>query len=452
MSKGKNFNDFTYGVGLEINATSFKQVKDDLKVNLDSLSKMVKSYSKVLKIDPNADLSKLFEEMRKVKSIVDGINHSDNSFAGFVDKGVLGRIESLESSLKAVGDTSTEIKSNIESLKTSIVSLVEPLKAAGQIKFPATFENLFGDITDQSAQIKNVTNTIKTVESNLAKLKTMWESLGSLDAKTDWNDTEILNWIKRIEEIQDELSRASDIDPKKLQKFVIELDNIGSKLGSAMASMSEDKLAFFRIDEEYVVDSINDVINIIEKKKVQLEEELRSLNEIQTKFNAKNQMSSSSRSLGVQSDYTAQVKVAPKTNEAEWISKINDTITNITGQLKPVKLTPTFSKSSKNIEKEISEGAAQINHAIKVDFQIVDDLDNSFDARIKEIDNRIKSAKNQIEQNAKFKLSFTYDENEDFKKSAYEVINKFKEDFKQFETTFVIKDEKASCIRSVLSG
>jgi DNA repair exonuclease SbcCD ATPase subunit len=443
MSKGKNFNDFTYGVGLEINATSFKQVKDDLKVNLDSLSKMVKSYSKVLKIDPNADLSKLFEEMRKVKSIVDGINHSDNSFAGFVDKGVLGRIESLESSLKAVGDTSTEIKSNIESLKTSIVSLVEPLKAAGQIKFPATFENLFGDITDQSAQIKNVTNTIKTVESNLAKLKTMWESLGSLDAKTDWNDTEILNWIKRIEEIQDELSRASDIDPKKLQKFVIELDNIGSKLGSAMASMSEDKLAFFRIDEEYVVDSINDVINIIEKKKVQLEEELRSLNEIQTKFNAKNQMSSSSRSLGVQSDYTAQVKVAPKTNEAEWISKINDTITNITGQLKPVKLTPTFSKSSKNIEKEISEGAAQINHAIKVDFQIVDDLDNSFDARIKEIDNRIKSAKNQIEQNAKFKLSFTYDENEDFKKSAYEVINKFKEDFKQFETTFVIKDEKA---------
>ena len=29
MGKGKNFNEFTYGVGLEITASSFKQVKDD---------------------------------------------------------------------------------------------------------------------------------------------------------------------------------------------------------------------------------------------------------------------------------------------------------------------------------------------------------------------------------------------------------------------------------------
>ena len=50
----KKFEDFTYGVGLDINASSFKQVKDSLKLNLDSLSKMVKSYGKVLKIDPVA--------------------------------------------------------------------------------------------------------------------------------------------------------------------------------------------------------------------------------------------------------------------------------------------------------------------------------------------------------------------------------------------------------------
>lgn len=433
---GKGFNDFTYGVGLEINATSFKQVKDDLKVNLDSLSKMVKSYSKVLKIDPNADLSKLFEEMRKVKSIVDGINNSDNSFAGFVDKGVLGRIESLESSLKAVGDASTEIKSNIESLKTSIVSLVEPLKAAGQIKFPATFENLFGDIKDQSAQIKNVTNTIKQVESSLAKLQTMWESLGSLDANTDWNDTEILNWIKRIEEIQDELSSASDIDPKKLQKFITELNSIGSKLGSAMASMSKDKLTSFRIDEEYVVDSINDVINIIEKKKVQLEEELRSLNEIQIKFDAKNQISSSSRSLGVQSDYTAQVKVTPKTNDAEWISKINDTITNIEGKLKRVKLTPTFSKG-KDIQREVEGNLAQINHTIDVELKVTDNI-SKFNEQIKNIDTSIKNAKQQLEQNGNFKIKFEYEEGGKFKDAAYKIINKFK----KIDSTFYITNGK----------
>ena len=69
----KGFSDFTYGVGLEITASSFKQVKDDLKLNLDSLSKMVKSYGKVLKIDPNADLSKLFEEANLEESIFKGV-------------------------------------------------------------------------------------------------------------------------------------------------------------------------------------------------------------------------------------------------------------------------------------------------------------------------------------------------------------------------------------------
>ena len=34
--------------------------------------------------------------MREVKSITDGISKSDNSFAGFVDKGVLQRISDLE--------------------------------------------------------------------------------------------------------------------------------------------------------------------------------------------------------------------------------------------------------------------------------------------------------------------------------------------------------------------
>ena len=38
------FNEFTYGVGLEIDAKSFKQVKKDLKVDLDALKALVKGF------------------------------------------------------------------------------------------------------------------------------------------------------------------------------------------------------------------------------------------------------------------------------------------------------------------------------------------------------------------------------------------------------------------------
>ena len=38
---------------------------------------------KRLKIDPNADLSKLYDEVREIQSIVNGINNSNNSFAAF---------------------------------------------------------------------------------------------------------------------------------------------------------------------------------------------------------------------------------------------------------------------------------------------------------------------------------------------------------------------------------
>ena len=170
---GKGFSDFTYGVGLELNATSFKQIKNELKLNLDSLSKMVKSYGKVLKIDPNADLSKLFDEVKKIQSIVSGINGSDNSFAGFVDKGVLSRIAALENGLLAIGKTSKEVEANISGLKTAINTVTESLKGAGQAKFPATFNNLFGNATDRSSEIKQVADQIRQLEVQLKNFQSL---------------------------------------------------------------------------------------------------------------------------------------------------------------------------------------------------------------------------------------------------------------------------------------
>ena len=267
MGKAKNFSDFTYGVGLEVTASSFKQVKDELKLNLDSLSKMVKSYGKVLKIDPNADLSKLFEEMKKIKSVVDGINGSDNSFGDFVDKGVLSRIALLESGLNSVSATSKEVEANLSGLKSSIDAITGVLKMSGQSKFPATFDNLFGNVSDQSAKIQNVKSQIESTKSDLARLQELWENLGFPKANKNWNADEIFDWITRIDDIKSELSDVSKIDSKQLSSFVTELETIGSRLGSAIASMSSDQLKSFQLNDEYVITEIDECIKIIKTKK-----------------------------------------------------------------------------------------------------------------------------------------------------------------------------------------
>lgn len=429
MAKGKNFNDFTYGVGLEVNATSFKQIKDELKVNLDNLSKMVKDYGKVLKIDPNADLSKLFSEMKKIKGIVDGINNSDNSFADFVDKGVLSRIATLESGLATVSATSKEVETNISGLKSSVTSMTEALKAAGAIKFPATFENLFGNIKDQSSEIKNITNQIKQLKTIQSQLKNMRFSIDDsigLDFSKNKGVSE-----KHLDEYYDIVDKFYDLSeklksakPNELSSLVHQYQSVINQMTTTFSNMSTDQFNDLFI-EDYTK-KIDDLINNIAKQKVRLEQELSSFQKQQAKYETKRaSQTSSGKSLGIQSDYTAQVKVTPKANEAEWANKINSVIKNIESQLMPVKLTPTFSNSSKNLEKEVNGNLAQINHAINVDLKVVDNIDQ-FNQKIQNIDQSIKNARQQLEKEGNFKIRFEYEEAGKFKDAAYKIINQFK--------------------------
>lgn len=438
---GKGFSDFTYGVGLEISAQSFKQVKDDLKLNLDNLSKMVKSYGKVLKIDPDADLSKLFGEMRKLQGIVDGINNSDNSFAGFVDKGLLGKIETLENSLKSVGDESKEIKSNLSELKSSIASIVEPLKAAGQIKFPATFDNLFGDIQDQSSKIKQTVDQINKLNSSIKELQdSKYEFNQSADIQLDDDvlASQVRSWINEFKTLKKEMSSNSNFDIHELESNVLKLSELGQKINAALGTWGEDamKNLGFPLDGKdgvalnnfllSIPKQIDSVIGQIEAKRSELSAQLEQLYAEQTKYDTKlSGHKSSGKSLGIQSDYTAQVKVTPKANDAEWANIINDTIRNIEGQLHKVHLTPTFSKS-KDIHKEMEGNLAQINHAVNVDLKVDDNIEK-FEERINNIDTSIKNAKNRLEKNGNFKIKFEYEEGGNFKDVAYKIINQLKQ-------------------------
>lgn len=433
MGKGKSFNDFTYGVGLEVNATSFKQVKDDLKLNLDSLSKMVKSYGKVLKIDPNADLSKLFEEMRKIQSIVDGINGSDNSFSGFVDKGTLGRIAELENSLQTVSSMSKETKTAMNDLKNSIVQMLEPLKSSGEIKLPGTFNDLFGDAKNKTSEIKNVTDQIKQLESAAKQLKSIRFNLDDatgldLSKNKDISDEQLDVYNNIADEFLQLSKKLKSASPDELSSLMQEYQTIVQKMTDTFGKMSTVQFEDTYIDE--YIKRIDGIITTIKNKKQSLTKELKSLQVDQSKYTDKLTSQTSvkkdlSKSLGLQSEYNAQVKVTPKTNDVEWINKINNTIKNIEPRLNSIKLKPTFSNSSDNLKKEIQGNLAQINHAINVDLQVNDNIEQ-FNQKIQNIDASIKNARQQLEKQGNFKIRFEYEEGGKFKDAAYKIINQFK--------------------------
>ena len=428
MGKGKGFNDFTYGVGLEISAQSFKQVKDDLKLNLDNLSKMVKSYGKILKIDPEADFSTLFSEARQLKSIIDGINGSNNPFSGFVDKGTLGSIAALEERLSSLDIKSDKLQTQFGELKSVLASLVDPLKSAGEIKFPATFENLFGNFEDQSKKIKSVSDSIATLRSGLSELKKASASASDIysgiNVKPSNIDTKgIEGLIKKFYDVRNQLSDVANMDSTHIKDSIVQIKDIGIQLANAISGLSDHQLATLKIDDTIVVDEFDDLIHEIETRKNKLSNELVDLKNLQEKFKAQNKAGISSRSAGVglQSDITAQVKVTPKANDAEWAKVINDTIKNIEPNLHKVHLRPTFSKSNK-IDKEVEGSLAHINHKVGVELKVDSNIEK-FKSDIKDLDAIIKEQKGIIEKNGSIKIKFEPAEGDNVKGSIHKMVN-----------------------------
>ena len=117
--------------------------------------------------------------MRKIKGIVDAVGDSDVSFGNFVDKGTLSRIAALENSLQAVSETSEDVKGSLSGLKQEVATVVDVLKQAGAIKFPATFENLFVDIQDQTDNIQRAKDSIKDLKADVQGLKRLFDEVGA---------------------------------------------------------------------------------------------------------------------------------------------------------------------------------------------------------------------------------------------------------------------------------
>lgn len=454
MSKGIKPVHYTYGVGMEFVATTGKQVKDELKSNLDSLSKLIKQYNEVLKVNPDADLSKLFNEMKKLQSVVSGINNSNNTFSDFVDKGVLDRVAKLESGLQTISSTANAVKTDLDGLKSSIASITDAVKGAGQSKFPATFDNLFGDVKDQSAKIKETVQQIDALKSSLGvfdKLRKEIVKFNNDESSIGKNASldQMRDWIMDFEDLKEKLAEQSSLNFNEISKTTQEITSIAIKLSNALQNENFHDFKGLGISPDYITglqnhistigSTFDSLITTTKEKQQELNAQLTELSAAQAKFDAKTSTASSSsrKSLGVQSDYTAQVKVSPKANEVEWATKINDTIKNIEGQLLPVRLTATFSRNNANVEKEIQGNLAQINHAVNVDLKVSDNV-RAFDNQISKIEQSIKKAKDKLEAQTTFNVRFEYEDGGRFRDKVYSLINPLK----KIESRFYIANGK----------
>ena len=413
-----------YGIGLEIEAKSFKQVKDHLKAELKSIVQMTADYEKALKLDPDFDLSKLFIAIKNIQAITDGMVNSDNPLSGFVDKEVFSRLTALEDKLKSIAQIS---ESAIKMPDTT-----KQLQDIGKSKFPA------------NNQIVQYTKAVKTCTDNIVALNKAKEQLdNSPEAylSEEVNIEQMKKWAEEYQKLQKEMS-----DSKKLQDKVskqLKQSEIASKFISGANSFGEgdlQKAGLERLLDDILLDTktqINNLLASLDKKKSQLNQRLAGL---ETK--PQNTLNPPDLTKEDGSEYRAQVKVTPKANPAEWRNIINNTIKEIEPMLDAVKvqLTPTFLKSSKNRNKDISDQEAQITHDINVELKVTDNM-KQFEERINNIDISIKNAKARLEKNGNFKVRFEYEDGGNFRDATKDFFDKL-DQIKNIDISFLIKNKE----------
>lgn len=449
MPKAKNFNAFTYGVGLELNASSFKSVKDTLKSDFDSLSKMVKAYNKMLEINPNIDLSEVIKEFKDMQTVISQIKGSSNPFSEFVDKGLLNRISTLETSMEQMTSMSEKFSEQLSALMESVSS---DIKGVGEFKFPKTFGQLFDDV-----EVAKKEKEIDTLKNKIVQLKQELDNLGALDSgifdvlsadttgenkKTFDEINQMLNDFDQLyKKIQSfDFSKGNILDIKPLVRQAAEL---GTKIQNAFSDYNfydafdekfgENIILSFQNNFKQVQTCVQQEYQALDNLIQQEEEKLASLRTEKSSSQGKTSVAQTIANIGKSntetSGLTYTVNVIPKANASEWASVINRTIASVQDKLDPIYLKPTFSKNSKSMEKDVSGNLAQLSNTVKVNFSIVDNLDQSWDDVIDNIKSKIDNANRQLSQKAKIKVAFAKDENfqEDFKNSVYKVVNSIKD-------------------------
>ena len=455
MSRPKKFNDFSYGVGLEYNASSYKQVKDQLKGNLDNLKDLADAYSKWIKVNPDTDLTQLLTGLKSIKGFIDQIKTSGNPFDEFIDKGVLERVADLEKKMQGLIDKSASVKDAMEDATSAI-------KAAGEQKYIGTSDKLF---SNKSEEIKKTTEQIKQLNALLDELNNKSQKVTKKGKVTDYTalvlsgvdeDIEkasikqVQQWFKDWDNAIAKFDELDFSNPKKVIETIKEIQEASAKLYQAadLTNIQKSKTLPEEIYDvnnfqnnigETLLRSIKDAIKNISEQKGNLEKELESLNDIQKRFIEQNKKVGT-KTGGDKLNHQVVVDALPSVDIEQWAKIINSKLADVSNKLIPVVLKPTFSNSSKNLQKDIDGNIAKITQTVKAELSVSDNL-GEFNEKIQKITNAIKTAKEDIETHSKFKIKFAF-ESEDGQ-TVTNVKTFLQGQFKSIPATLYLKNGKS---------
>ena len=473
MSRPKNFNDYSYGVGLEYNASSYKQVKDAMKSNMDALLKMAKAYNEAIKIDPDVDMSKMVSAFKELATIINQTKQSGNPFSEFVDKGILNRVFNLEQNLGSLTKTSAELKKTVD-------SMFDGIKNVGKEKFSGSFDDIFGY---KSKEIDDVTESIKKLNAEIDNLKKIPSATtGTFNRSTKEQKIskasvkEVEDWIKEYQKLADEVD---SIDPSDFEKIgpalkrmrelgmsikeSLDLPNIQKSKGfSEYQSFLKESARFFeRSVEDFNANVQEKIVDLRQQRKV-LEDELIKTKESVSKLSGQAETTKGkTNKKGISSlgklDQTVDVSVNPKVDVAVWSDTINKKLKLVQDKLEPVVLKATFSNKSKNLEKELDGNIAAINHTVKAEFNIEDNFGNendpnSFFGKLRKLDTDLQEAKEKLSSKTQFKVRFA------FESADGTVVNNVKSyvqnQFKNIPVTLHVKNGKSfmTSITNMING
>lgn len=431
MSRPKKFNDYSYGVGLEYNASSYKQVKDAMKGDMDALLKLAKSYNEAIKIDPNVDMSKMISALKELARIIDQTEKSGNPFSEFVDKGILSRVAALEQNIEALTTSSSELKQTVD-------HMFDGIKSVGREKFSGSFDDIFGY---KSKEIDEIAESIKKLSNEIDKLKTIPSpTVGTFNRSTKEQKIssasvkELDSWVEEYKKLADE---ADDIDPSDFEKMgpalkrmrelgmsikeALELPNIQkSKNFSEYQSFLKDAAKYFEKSVDDFNANMQEKLGDLRQQRKVLEEELLKTKESAAKLGGQTDAKTSGKSSNKKSsnlgtlDQVVDVSVKPKVDTGVWAETINKKLKAVQDKLDPIVLKATFSNKSKSLEKELDGNIAAINHTVKAEFNIEDNFGdesdpNSFFGKLRKLDTDLQEAKEKLSSKTQFKVRFAFE-------------------------------------------
>lgn len=474
MSRPKKFNDYSYGVGLEYNASSYKQVKDAMKGDMDALLKLAKSYNEAIKIDPNVDMSKMISALKELARIIDKTEKSGNPFSEFVDKGILSRVAALEQNIEALTTSSSELKQTVD-------HMFDGIKSVGREKFSGSFDDIFGY---KSKEIDEIAESIKKLSNEINKLKTIPSpTVGTFNRSTKEQKIssasvkELDSWVEEYKKLADEVD---DIDPSDFEKIgpalkrmrelgmsikeALELPNIQkSKNFSEYQSFLKDAAKYFEKSVDDFNANMQEKLGDLRQQRKALEDELLKTKESVTKLGGQADAKTSGKSSNKRSsnlgtlDQVVDVSVKPKVDTGVWTETINKKLKAVQDKLDPIVLKATFSNKSKNLEKELDGNIAAINHTVKAEFNIEDNFGdesdpNSFFGKLRKLDTDLQEAKEKLSSKTQFKVRFAFESADG--SVVTNVKSYVQNQFKNIPVTLHVKNGKSfmNSISNMISG